>query len=1326
MINKLNRNIGPLEPVPFMSLIRAISIVLAWLLAFSLQAATITVNDAADYDFGVWPGDHNDNTGCTLRKAIANANNAAQTFAECAEGSSGENIINFSVQGPIMIGSIGGPIFINRNLTISGEVTIDGNQQGEIFRVNSSNVNLHLIGLTLKNGSNGAISINNANSSLAATGCAFHDNTHPGSGGGAITSSGAITILGCDFQDNAANGSGGGGAIRLTSSDPSTITGSNFINNSAKTSGGAIHYSSSGNLASLTISLSNFINNSAKADGGSSEGGGAIWHQSGLLTVVESLFTHNQVKGDEGRGGALHLANGAPMAVIEHNLFALNKAKGNKGMGGAIFTARAALANGNSFLGNSADDEGMGGAIANLARVKVGLLESAAGFLVSNSTFNDNSADFGGAIYNSGPETGTIDRGITLINVTMAGNQASSAGGGIYNHEGNRKPEADVRNTIIANNSPDNCASSNNDVPILNNGGNLLWNGACPAASGLSDPDLPEGNPKLAAPQIAGMATVWTMAPQAGSAALQAANAQTCANFPIFNMDQRLATRPSPEGTVCDVGAHESSLGPPSPALAVAPGSGLAFGLVPENTVVTLPAIISNPGTLPLTGLQLIVSGTGFSQAGTNCDNGLSGGASCQVQVQFLAPPDGEAASGQLVATGDGDLQANLALSGSGFEVVVAMEVLSVSGPDFGEVPVDDISTPKEIIVENTGTVDLSGLSFNLEPPFHLAMGGDCANELPVGESCSRYFIFAPTDAGQSSGNLQIATAKGPGGSILFSGFGTAPASLSLSSRGLNFGDQEVGKVSNISISTLSNTGTETATGIGWTSQANLAPYAIVFTNCSSELKGGQSCIFELVFAPVAAGLVSLDLAVSSDLPRNPVVTLSGTGYIPPKLRLEATNGDDFGQVLTGTTSAAKAMTIHNDGGQPLENLTWGVSAPFGLEAIGCLDDLDPGSSCSIWVDVSPYQDGEVIGSFSVSADGGLNDQLGLQATGYTPGDVVIQPATGLAFGSVPVGSTSPSQSLTVINPGSRDVWLTALNPPSEVQIESHDCPIFGPAVFAGGASCTIKLVYEPGSAGSLSNTFEIQAFHPPGAIPFTRTAPLSGEAYVQGSQLRFEPADGLDFGLVAVGSTSPSLVATLKNISASGASISLVFPPGGEFAVDSLDCGSTLAANSECTIALQFSPGNVGATVAKVTATSGGGAEQLTLRGQGFDASQPVLATNPAFPGPLSFSARPGQSDVRQVQISNLGDAMLGIGQPTFSGAQAGDFMVLTPLPMALEAGQSAMLQIACIPNGGGYRTALLNFASTDPDQPSFSFSLSCMGIVPLFTDRFAAEIVH
>jgi predicted outer membrane repeat protein len=1296
------------------------------LLAGPLSAQVITVDDPSDYAFGAGPGSSSDTTGCTLRKAIANANNAAQTFAECATGTSGGNEIVLNVNDPIVFGSMGGPIFINRSLTITGSATIDGDQQGEIFRVNSSNVHLELNGLTLRNGSNGAVSVNNANSSLTATGCAFLDNAHPGSGGGAITSTGALHITGCHFQDNAANGSGGGGAIRLSSSDPSTITASSFLNNSAKTSGGAIYYSSSGNMAALLISLSVFTNNSAKADGGANEGGGAIWHQNGLLTVIESIFAHNQVKGDEGRGGALYLANGSPVAVLEFNLFTLNKAKGNKGMGGAIFAARAALANGNSFIGNSADDEGMGGAIANMARVKTSLIETAPGFLVSNSTFNDNSAEYGGAIYNSGPENGSIERGITLVNVTVAGNQAASAGGGIYNREVllNRKPEADVRNTIIANNSPDNCASSDGEIPILNNGGNLLWNGACPATS-----PLPQGNPKLAAPEPS-VPHILTMPLQAGSAALQTANAQTCADFPVLNLDQRLVPRPSPAGTVCDVGAHESSLGPPSPALAAAPGGGLAFGSVPENTAVTLPAIISNPGTLPLTGLQLNVSGTGFSQASTTCGSSLAGGESCQVQVQFLPQSIG-AASGQLSASANDNLQAALALSGSGFEVVLGLDVLPASGLAFGEVPVNGSSPSMEVTVQSTSTIELTGLDFNLDAPFHLIDPlGTCGTSLAAEQSCSLFVSFAPTDAGPVSGNLLVTTDQGPNGSILLSGFGTTPPELHVDPS-VDFGQQEVGTTSNSKLNRLRNLGTETATGISWAAgfpYFSIAPFELLSTDCGPELAGGQECTFELIFAPSAVGSRHRTLVISASNHSNIEFALTGTGFIPPKLRLETPDGDDFGPVLTGTTSPQKSITVHNDGGQPLVGLSATVNAPFSVTNTSCGASLDPGLECRYRVVASPYQDGVVFGSISVSADGGFSEQVGLQATGYTPGDVVIEPQTGLAFGSVPVGTVSPAQALTLFNPGSRDMWLEDMNPPSQVQIVSNDCPMVNnSAVFAGGASCTVELAFAPSSAGSLADVFQVTGYTPPLFFPIVQpTVPLSGEAFNQGPQLRFEPVEGLDFGPVAIGANSQSLTAILKNISASDASITLTFPPSGEFPVQTLNCSPILPANSECSITMTFSPGSVGNVVNKLTATSTGTEEQLTLRGHGFDASQPVLRTDPVTPGPLSFITRPGESDVRQVQISNLGNALLSVGQPSLGGAQAGDFMVLSPLPLELNSGQSAMLQIACTPNGGGYRSALLTLASTDPDQPSINFALSCISIVPLFTDRFAEEIIH
>jgi predicted outer membrane repeat protein len=1294
----------------------------AGLFAGPLSAAVITVTDPSDYDFGAGPGSSGDTTNCTLRKAIANANNAAQTYAECAAGASGGNEIVLSVGNPIVFGSMGGPIFINRNLTISGSATIDGDQQGEIFRVNSSNVHLELNGVTLQNGSNGAVSINNSNSSLTATGCAFLDNAHPGSGGGAITSSGALHITGCHFQDNSSNGSGGGGAIRLTSNDPSTITASSFLNNSAKTSGGAIHYNSSGHLSALLISLSAFTNNSAKAEGGASEGGGAIWHQKGLLTVIESIFAHNQVEGDEGRGGALHLANGSPVAVIEYNLFTLNKAKGSEGMGGAIFAARAALANGNSFIGNSADDDGMGGAIANMAKIKNSLIESAPGFVVSNSTFYDNSADFGGAIYNSGPESGSTERGITLVNVTMAGNQAASAGGGIYNREvqTNRKPEADVRNTIIANNSPDNCASSDDDIPIVNIGGNLLWNGACPATS-----PLPEGDPKLAAPEPS-VPHILTMPPQAGSAALLAGDAQTCANFPVLNLDQRLFPRPDPPGTVCDVGAHESSLGPPSPALAVAPDGGLAFGMVPENTAATLPAIVSNPGTLPLTGLQLNVIGAGFSQASTTCGSGLAGGESCQVQVQFL-PQSAGLAGGQLSASADNNLQASLALSGTGFVVVLGLDVLPTSGLDFGEIPVNDydLALTQEVTVQSTSTVELTGLDFNLDSQFVLD-GGTCGTSLAAEQSCSLLIYFAPTEAGPVSGNLFVSTDQGPNGSILLSGFGTSPPDLHIDPS-VDFGQQEIGTASNIKILTLRNLGTETGTHIDWSPPSFIVPFELIDTDCGSELAGGQECTFELIFKPSAAGTVQRSFALTS---AHQVVfgsTLTGTGYNPAKLRLEATDGSNFGQVLTGTTSAQKMITVFNEGGQTLFGLTPTVSAPFSLSANSCGSSLSPGFQCQYGVVVSPYQDGAVQGSISASADGGFSDQVGLQATGYTPGDVVIQPTTGLAFGSVPVGTVSPAQTLTLYNPGSRDMWISDLSPPGQVQIVSHDCPIFNisSVAFVGGASCAVELAYAPSSAGSLTDTFQVTAWRPPGLISVNPTAPLSGEAFNQGPRLRFEPSDGLDFGPVALGASSQSLTAILKNISGSDANINLALP-GGEFLIQALNCSEILPANSECSITMIFSPGSVGDVVGILRATSGGFEEKLTLRGHGFDASLPVVHTDPVTPGPLSFITRPGETDVGQIQFSNLGNAPLSVGQPSFGGAQAGDFMVLSPLPLELDSGQSSMLQIACAPNGGGYRSALLTLASTDPEQPSISFALSCISIVPLFTDRFAEDIIE
>ncbi|WP_197526517.1 choice-of-anchor Q domain-containing protein [Botrimarina colliarenosi] len=145
----------------------------------------------------------------------------------------------------------------------------------------------------------------------------------------ALTNAESLTVTDCDFVDNgqrfnAPIATQSGGAIN--SSGQLTVVGSNFQGNYAN-NGGAI--SSSGML--LSVSSSYFRDNQ------SSYGGGAILSNStgGVLTISGSTFAENGATGSSSQGGAVYVDHGPSRASIETSTFSNNEAN----QGGAIFNA---------------------------------------------------------------------------------------------------------------------------------------------------------------------------------------------------------------------------------------------------------------------------------------------------------------------------------------------------------------------------------------------------------------------------------------------------------------------------------------------------------------------------------------------------------------------------------------------------------------------------------------------------------------------------------------------------------------------------------------------------------------------------------------------------------------------------------------------------------------------------------------------------------------------------------------------------------------------------------------------------------------------------
>ncbi|MET0818142.1 MAG: choice-of-anchor D domain-containing protein, partial [Solirubrobacteraceae bacterium] len=163
--------------------------------------------------------------------------------------------------------------------------------------------------------------------------------------------------------------------------------------------------------------------------------------------------------------------------------------------------------------------------------------------------------------------------------------------------------------------------------------------------------------------------------------------------------------------------------------------------------------------------------------------------------------------------------------------------------------------------------------------------------------------------------------------------------------------------------------------------------------------------------------------------------------------------------------------------------------------------------------------------------------------------------------------------------------------------IAGGTCPAGGQ--LAGGASCTVVAEFDPQAAGSKQTTLEVSGT--PGGSASTT---LSGRG-VAAAALGFDSLV-VDFGNVAFNSSSTRTL-TLRNTggsSTSAISLAITGTNASRFAIEPTGdtcSGQTLASGATCTFTIRFTPLNMGAKTAFVTASAAqGGAGSARLDGNG------------------------------------------------------------------------------------------------------------------------------
>jgi len=424
-------------------LLRSAVLLMAVLLMFAppARAAGITyyVNSLAD---GV-PSDYD--FECTLREAIIAANGG---LSDCGQPSPNPDTIAFTVAGTITLTYDLPDVADHLTINAGSAITIDGASTYRIFTVNSGkSLTLNDVVLYRAYAANeggairslGSLYVNNSrfirNQANSGGGAIYSFGvtviytsqflSNTGSVGGAILNPGIMLLDGNLFQGNRADVQTRGGAV--WSSGPLTIVGGQFIDNQAG-AGGAVYARREVSATTLSITGAAFDHNlglNSYPDGN----GGALLIDNTHATIQTSTFTWNSAQS----GGAIYVdATGA--LTLTHSTLQDNSQTTN---GAGLYNLGWAYLASVTLATNSASH---GGGIDNF-----GLL-----FLV-NSTLSGNEADYGGGLKNEGGPA-------NLSNVTLYGNSAHDGqSGGILNT--GLSPHLNLTNVIVAN-SPtgDNCS----------------------------------------------------------------------------------------------------------------------------------------------------------------------------------------------------------------------------------------------------------------------------------------------------------------------------------------------------------------------------------------------------------------------------------------------------------------------------------------------------------------------------------------------------------------------------------------------------------------------------------------------------------------------------------------------------------------------------------------------------------------------------------------------------------------------------------------------------------------------------------------------------
>lgn len=317
-------------------------------------------------------------------------------------------------------------------------------------------------------------------------------------------------------------------------------------------------------------------------------------------------------------------------------------------------------------------------------------------------------------------------------------------------------------------------------------------------------------------------------------------------------------------------------------------------------------------------------------------------------------------------------------------------------------------------------------------------------------------------------------------------------------------------------------------------------------------------------------------------------------------------------------------------------------------------------------------------------------------------GTTVLQiTPSSIAFPNTAIGFTSAAQPVTITNSGSTaitisSIAITGANAADFAQ--TNDCSSLAPS-----ANCTVQVTAAPSASGARNAYLGVTSSSPDSpqyvALSVTGTTPNAGPVTITPSSLSFTVGGTLqDVTLSNFGSTSlaiQSITATVTTVNGPA------FAP--TFAIGNTNCGSTLPAQSVCTISVASLGGvefngepATSAGMLTVVDDAVGGPQTATLTAT--NTSEFVTNGFGNLSGVISFPANQVGYQQTQTGYSYLSTGHYGAPglSLTLSGSDPGDFTDSISLGGSVVAsncapglGQECNVSFSFTPAAAGTRTA-------------------------------------